>query len=52
VEYSLAIAHGGSLPFPVEAASQRDIGSRFGTPRGFCAPFALGELFSSGKSKG
>lgn len=33
VEYSLAIAHGGSLPFPVEGASQRDIGSRFGAPR-------------------
>lgn len=33
VEYSLAIASGGSLPFPVEAASQRDIGSSFGAPR-------------------
>ncbi len=33
VEYSLAIAYGGSLPFPVEAASQRDIGSSFGAPR-------------------
>ena len=33
VAYSLALAHGGSLPFPVEAASQRDIGSRFGAPR-------------------
>ena len=33
VEYSLDIAHGGSLPFPVAAASQRDIGSRFGAPR-------------------
>lgn len=32
-EYSLAIAHGGSLPFPVESASQRDIGSVFGDPR-------------------
>lgn len=31
--YSLTVAHGGSLPFPVEAASQRDIGSRFGAPR-------------------
>jgi len=34
VEYSLALAHGGSLPFPIEAASQSDIGSRFGAPRG------------------
>ncbi len=33
VEYSLAIASGGSLPFPVEGASQRDIGSSFGAPR-------------------
>lgn len=33
VEYSLAIATGGSLPFPVETASQRDIGSSFGAPR-------------------
>ncbi|WP_152206127.1 M23 family metallopeptidase [Marinobacter changyiensis] len=33
VEYSLAIANGGSLPFPVEAASQRDIGSSFGALR-------------------
>ncbi|WP_144779663.1 M23 family metallopeptidase [Marinobacter maritimus] len=33
LEYSLAIASGGSLPFPVEAASQRDIGSSFGAPR-------------------
>lgn len=33
VAYSLAIAHGGSLPFPVEGASQRDIGSGFGAPR-------------------
>jgi murein DD-endopeptidase MepM/ murein hydrolase activator NlpD len=33
VEYSLAIAYGGSLLFPVEAASQRDIGSGFGAPR-------------------
>ena len=33
VEYSLAIANGGSLPFPVEAASQRDTGSGFGAPR-------------------
>ncbi|WP_339783496.1 M23 family metallopeptidase [uncultured Marinobacter sp.] len=33
VEYSLAIAKGGSLPFPVEAASLRDIGSSFGAPR-------------------
>ena len=33
VEYSLAIAKGGSLPFPVETASQRDIGSRFGASR-------------------
>ncbi len=32
-EYSLAVAHGGSLPFPVESASQRDIGSVFGDPR-------------------
>ncbi|WP_319781448.1 M23 family metallopeptidase [Oceanisphaera sp. IT1-181] len=33
VEYILAIAQGGSLPFPVANASQRDIGSRFGAPR-------------------
>ena len=33
VEYSLAIATGGSLPFPVEGAAQRDIGSRFGVAR-------------------
>lgn len=33
VEYSLAIATGGSLLFPVDAASQRDIGSRFGASR-------------------
>jgi len=33
VEYSLAIAHGGSLPMPVESASRRDIGSVFGDPR-------------------
>ncbi|MGO2136882.1 M23 family metallopeptidase [Marinobacter sp.] len=33
VEYSLAIAYGGSLPFPVEAASQRNIGSSFGASR-------------------
>lgn len=33
VEYSLAIASGGSLPFPVEAASQHDIGGRFGAAR-------------------
>ncbi|MGP4843832.1 M23 family metallopeptidase [Marinobacter sp. 1Y8] len=33
VEYSLAIANGGSLPFPVEGASQRDIGSSFGASR-------------------
>lgn len=33
VEYSLAIATGGSLPFPVEAASQRNIGSSFGASR-------------------
>jgi len=32
-EYSLAVANGGSLPFPVESASQRDIGSKFGAPR-------------------
>lgn len=33
-EYSLAMANGGSLPFPVEGARQRDIGSPFGVPRG------------------
>ncbi len=33
VQYSLAIATGGSLPFPVEGAAQRDIGSRFGVAR-------------------
>ena len=33
VEYSLAIATGGSLPFPVEGAAQRDIGSGFGVAR-------------------
>lgn len=33
VEYSLAIATGGSLPFPVEGAAQRDIGSSFGVAR-------------------
>lgn len=33
VEYSLAMANGGSLPFPVEGAGQRDIGSPFGVPR-------------------
>lgn len=32
-EYSLAIAKGGSLAFPVEGAAQRDIGSRFGVAR-------------------
>ncbi|MDO8826151.1 M23 family metallopeptidase [Methylophaga sp.] len=32
-EYSLAIANGGSLPFPVEGAAQRDIGSGFGVAR-------------------
>lgn len=31
--YSLAIAKGGSLPFPVAGASQHDIGGRFGAPR-------------------
>lgn len=31
--YSLAIAKGGSLPFPVAGASLRDIGGRFGAPR-------------------
>lgn len=31
--YSLALANGGSLPFPVKSASQRDIGSVFGDPR-------------------
>lgn len=31
--YRLAIARGGSLPFPVDGASQRDIGSVFGDPR-------------------
>ena len=33
VEYSLAIATGGSLPLPVEGASLRDIGSSFGAAR-------------------
>ena len=33
VEYSLAMANGGSLPFPVEGATQRDIGSVFGVDR-------------------
>lgn len=33
VDYSLDIATGGSLPFPVEGAKQRDIGSVFGDPR-------------------
>ena len=33
VEYSLAIATGGSLPFPVEGAAPRDIGSSFGVAR-------------------
>lgn len=32
-DYSLAIASGGSLPFPVEGAAQRDIGSFFGVDR-------------------
>jgi murein DD-endopeptidase MepM/ murein hydrolase activator NlpD len=32
-EYSLAMANGGSLPFPVEGAGQRDIGSTFGVDR-------------------
>lgn len=32
-EYSLAMANGGSLPFPVEGATQRDIGSTFGVDR-------------------
>jgi len=32
-EYSLAMANGGSLPFPVEGATQRDIGSFFGVDR-------------------
>lgn len=32
-EYSLAMANGGSLPFPVEDATQRDIGSTFGVDR-------------------
>jgi murein DD-endopeptidase MepM/ murein hydrolase activator NlpD len=33
VDYSLAMATGGSLSFPVEGAKQRDIGSVFGDPR-------------------
>lgn len=33
VEYSLAMANGGSLPFPVEGAAWRDIGSFFGVDR-------------------
>ncbi len=32
-EYLLAMANGGSLPFPVEGAGQRDIGSSFGVDR-------------------
>lgn len=32
-EYLLAMANGGSLPFPVEGAAQRDIGSFFGVDR-------------------
>lgn len=32
-EYLLAMANGGSLPFPVEDATQRDIGSFFGVAR-------------------
>ncbi|MBN46195.1 MULTISPECIES: peptidoglycan DD-metalloendopeptidase family protein [unclassified Methylophaga] len=32
-EYLLAMANGGSLPFPVEGAGQRDIGSAFGVAR-------------------
>ena len=32
-EYSLAMANGGSLPFPVEGSGQRDIGSAFGVDR-------------------
>ncbi len=32
-EYSLAMANGGSLPFPVAGATQRDIGSIFGVDR-------------------
>jgi murein DD-endopeptidase MepM/ murein hydrolase activator NlpD len=32
-EYLLAMANGGSLPFPVEDATQRDIGSFFGVDR-------------------
>lgn len=32
-EYSLAIANGGSLPFPVEGSAWRDIGSFFGVDR-------------------
>ncbi|GLQ00486.1 hypothetical protein GCM10007891_23390 [Methylophaga thalassica] len=33
VDYSLAMATGGSLLFPVDGAKQRDIGSIFGDPR-------------------
>lgn len=33
MEYSLALATGGSLGMPVSGASQRDIGSPFGAPR-------------------
>ncbi len=33
VEYTLDVAVGGSLPFPVENAAARDIGSVFGDPR-------------------
>ncbi|MES1929384.1 metalloendopeptidase-like membrane protein [Salinisphaera dokdonensis CL-ES53] len=31
--YEIAMARGGSIPFPVEGAGQRDIGSGFGAPR-------------------
>lgn len=33
VDYSIAMARGGSLEFPVRGAAQRDIGSGFGAPR-------------------
>ena len=33
VSYEIAMARGGSIPFPVEGAAARDIGSGFGAPR-------------------
>lgn len=33
INYSLAVAHGGSLPFPVKGGSHHDIGGGFGVAR-------------------